>query len=485
MLSLFSSLRKSAGVLALLCAVALVLVGCGAAGQQPPTGDCRPQPAGVVIQPTATVYADPPLTPAAASQTAPQAAAPQVAAPQTAALPYCTPAAPPPTRAATATPVGYGAGTAVNLTLTPEDETVWAAAVGRRATAVVWQDSRGLTVAASLGEGDWRPRSLGAGQEATLRYSPADRLHLAYVRDGRLYYRAAAADRHPADAPETALGYGRRPSLALDGGGWARLLYAGDGGIYVRRQGPTGWSEPAWVGEGERVAALFTAGGRLLAATQAGTTVRLYSQEAGGSGWQLRAVFAAPGTISGSPRLDSDGGWVCLAFGVERPDFQPGGVLGWESVLYAACAADEGRTWPATATAVVRNEAEGRRGGRFQGAPYPLIALAAEPQPVVHLLFVYEEGDPPLHQPGALRYGRPRLATCVLGEPLAAASCSPNPGLRLLPAGAARPTVGLTAAVAADRQRGLLAWDAWQPGETAKEVYAATLRAQTLWRIEP
>lgn len=480
MLSLFSSLRKSAGVLALLCAAALVLVGCGAAGEQPPFGDCRPQPAGVVIQPTATVYADPPLTPAAASQALPA----QPSAPQ-AGLPYYTPAAPPPTGAATATPVGYGAGTVVNLTLTPEDETVWAAAVGRRATAVVWQDSRGLTVAASLGEGDWRPRSLGAGEEATLRYSPADRLHLAYVRDGRLYYRAAAAGRHPADAPETALGYGRRPSLALDSAGWARLLYTADGGIYARRQGANGWSEPVWVGAGERVTAQFTAGGRLLAAAQAGTTIRLYSQEADESGWRLRAVFAAAGTISGPPRLDSDGGWVCLAFGVERPDFQPGGASPWESVVYAACASDDGREWPTTATAVVRNEAAGGRGGRFQGAPYPLIALAAEPAPVVHFLFVYEEGDPPLHQPDALRYGRPRLATCVLGEPLAATSCSPNPGLRLLPERAARPTVGLAAAVGADRRRGLLVWDAWQPGETAKDVYATPLQAQTLWRITP
>jgi len=166
-----------------------------------------------------------------------------------------------------------------------------------------------------------------------------------------------------------------------------------------------------------------------------------------------------------------------------HPFYIEDGVMGvsegWYTV-YAAWSENGGQTW-SEATAVLHNQDGGRRSGKFSGAAYPVIALESEGGPTVNFLVVYEEGDPPPWQPDALRYGRPRLAVCPLGE----TGCSASPGLRLLPNQAVRPATQLAVAVSPERQRGALAWDAWQPGETAKDVYATALRLQALTRETP
>ena len=633
-----------------------------------PGGDCRlPERGGVYIQPTATPYADPLLTPAATVTATPEMTATLTPSPTP--PPYCTPTPTPegqPGAPATPRPLGYGAGEVRNLTLSPDDATLLAAAVGRQTTAVAWRDERGLVVATGAGGSDFHAQAVGAGEQAALAYSLTDRLHLAYVREGVLYYRAADPGQHPGQAAETAVGPGRSPTLLLDGQGWAHLFYLAGSGVYQRVQQAAGWGDPVLLGMGESVDVRFTADGRLLAAVKQGESVRLYSQADSQSDWLEQAAFDAGQTISGPPRLDSAGDWVYVAWITEQPDptgggdwpnFRPeykpaapwanriqagtnaqqyftrfavhsagvyqqvavsggqlslsawgqvwssdgscqppdascnptemglrvgidptgglnpaspqvvwsaaanpvdayqllsvataaagplatvylqsnprqprshndvywdsvslsGGVLvnggfetgfpayggigelkvaagwhpfyiedgvvsvaaGWYTV-YAAWSDDGGHSWTEPA-AVLHNQEGGRRSGKFSGAAQPFIALESEPGPTVNILVVYEEGDPPPQQPEALRYGRPRLAVCALGT----ATCSPSPGLRLLPNQAARPTVHLTVAAAADRRRGLLAWDAWQPGETAKDVYAAALRLQALTKETP
>jgi hypothetical protein len=88
----------------------------------------------------------------------------------------------------------------------------------------------------------------------------------------------------------------------------------------------------------------------------------------------------------------------------------------------------------------------------------------------------YEEGDPPPTQPNALRYGRPRIAICGLGS----TDCTDSPGDRLLPTQATRPVIHLSVGVSPDRQRGLVLWDALQPGEEAKDVYVTSIRPQAM-----
>jgi hypothetical protein len=649
-----------------LCAFGLAA--CDGGAGLPPDGDCRlPERGGVYIQPTATPYADPLLTPA---PTTTVTATPETT-PTTSPTPrpYCTPTPTPagqPGIPATPRPLGYGAGEVRNLTLSPDDATLLAAAVGRQTTAVAWRDERGLLVATGEGGSDFQAQVIGEGEQAVLAYSLTDRLHLVYVRDGQMYYRAADPGQHPAEVPETAVGSGHRPTLALDGQGWAHLLYLAGSGVYQRVQQATGWGEPVLVGLGESVDAHFTADGRLLAAVKQGEWARVYSLADSQSDWLEQAAFHAGETISGPPRLDSDGEWAYLAWITERldptgdgdwPNFRPeykpaapwanriqagtnaqqyftrfavhsagvyqqvdvtggqltltawgqvwssdepcqppdascnptemrlqvgldptgglnpassqvvwsgaanpvdayqplsvstaaagplatvylksnplqprshndvywdsvtlsGGVLvnggfetgfpeyngigelkvaegwhpfyiedgvtgvseGWYTV-YAAWSENGGQTW-SEATVILHNQEGGRRSGKFSGAAYPIIALESEPGPTVNFLVVYEEGDPPPQQPDALRYGRPRLAVCPLGE----TKCSASPGLRLLPNQAARPTVHLAVAVSPERQRGALAWDAWQPGETAKDVYATALRLQALTRETP
>jgi hypothetical protein len=650
----------------ILCALGLAACGGGGAGL-PPDGDCRlPERGGVYIQPTATAYADPLLTPVptATVTTTPETTPTPSPTPR----PYCTPTPPPagqPGVPATPRPLGYGAGEVRNLTLSPDDATLLAAAVGRQTTAVAWRDERGLVVATGEGGSDFQAQIIGAGEQAALAYSLTDRLHLAYVRGGVLYYRAADPGQPLAGVPETAVGPGHSPTLVLDGQGWAHLLYLAGDGVYQRVQGETGWGEPVLVGWGESVDGRFGADGRLLAAVKEGQTARVYSQSAAGEAWTERAAFAVGETISGAPRLDSAGEWVYMAWITEelhpgggdwpnfRPEYQPaapwanriqagtnaqqyftrfaahsagvyqqvavtGGQLTltawgqvwssdgscqppeascnptdmrlqlgidptgglnpaspqvvwsgtanpvdvyqqlavttatagplatvylksnpleprphnnvyWDSVslsggllqnggfdagfpeyggvaelkvaegwhpfyledgvtgaaegrytVYAAWSSDGGEQWGG-ATAVLHNQDGGRRSGRFSGTAQPFIALESEPEPTVNFFVIYEEGDPPPWQPDALRYGRPRLAVCSLGG----TGCSASPGLRLLPNQAARPTTQLAMAVGPERRRGALAWDAWQPGERAKDVYATALRLQALTKETP
>jgi hypothetical protein len=651
---------------ALYPAVLLLLSACAGSDINLPTGDCRLPEAGVLyIQPTATAYADPVLTPTAAPPvTLTPTTTPTVTITPTATpLPYCTPT-PTPAGQGYATPTpfmrGRGAGEVRNLTLSPDDATIETAAAGRHNAAVAWREGLLLVVATSDGGSDFQARPLGPGEQAALVFSRTDRLHLVYVHDGRMHYRAAAAGIHPAIAPETLIGPGSRPSLALDNRGWAHLLYIDGGMARHRAQQPDGWSLPTVVAPGETVTAAFTSDGALVAAVKQGDTVRIYRRDNQDASWSERATIQTGDTVTGVPQLDSDGDWLYLAFVTEqldpnggdwpnfRPEYKPaapwqnrihsganaqqyftrfavhsagvyqqvavsgnlltltawgqiwstdepctpsdsscnptemrlqvgidptGGLnpagpqvvwsapanpvdayqsfsvsavaqgplatvylksnpleprshndVYWDSVtlaggdlvnggfetgfpeyngigelkvadgwhpfysedgvggvadgrytVQAAWSADGGLSWSESLT-VAQNSQGGQRSGKFSGNAYPIIAQGSRPAPSVSFIVLYEEGDPPPWQPNALRYGRPRLVVCELGTD----SCSGGTGARLLPNQAVRPTVNLAVAVSPDRQRGLLTWDAWQPGETAKDVYATSLRPQAM-----
>jgi len=162
-----------------------------------------------------------------------------------------------------------------------------------------------------------------------------------------------------------------------------------------------------------------------------------------------------------------------------HPFYVEDGVMGTSEGRYivrGAWSSDSGQTW-SDHFKVVRNAHNGNgQTGKFSGNAYPVIALDSQPEPTVTFFMNYEEGDPPPTQPDALRYGRPRIAICELGS----RDCTGSPGERLLPAQATRPVIHLSVGVSPDRQRGLVLWDALQPGEEAKDVYVTSIRPQAM-----
>jgi hypothetical protein len=626
----------------------------------PPLEPCRmPEGGRLYFQPTATSFVEPVLTPTLPLTTT----ATPTPTPEPTLLPYCTPTPTPAgTFEPTAAPISYGrgAGDARNLTLDMGDAVLEAAAAGRYVSAVVWQEEGQLVVATTDGGSDFDSQPIGSGEQATVAYSLADRLHLAYVRDGSLYYRAADAGLHPAGSPEELIGPGSRPHLVVGPDGWAHLLYMDGDVVRYRFQGAGGWSTAQTIAAGETVSAAFSGDSVLLAAVRQGDTISIHSQNTAG-GWTERASFQPGTTVLGTPHLDASGDWAYVAFVTEelipydgdwpnyRPEYKPaapwanrihsgsnaqqyftrfavhdaglyqqvevaGGLLTltawgqvwstddpcnppdascnptemrlqvgldptgglnpagdsvvwsapanpvdqympltvsaaasgplatvflksnpveprshndvyWDSVivaggelingdfeatfpeyngigelkvaegwhpfyiedgvmgiptghyiLHAAWSNGGGQNW-SEPFEVIRNSDGGQeQAGAFRGDAYPLIALDGAPEPSVSFLVVYQEGDPPPNQPGALRYGRVRLAICLLGS----TDCTESPGRLLLPAQTFRPTIHLVAAVSPDRQRGLVAWDALQPGEAAKDVYATSIRPQEM-----
>lgn len=650
------------------CLTTLFLAACN--GEMPmPIGDCRPPEGGLLyIQPTSTPLADPELTPtptpdAQATSTATPTPT-TTATPTSTPLPYCTPT---PTPAGsshpTATPFsrGRGAGDVRNLTLNLADDAVEAVAAGRYLSAVAWREGLQLAIALTGGGSDFDSRLLGVGEQVTMAFSLTDRLHVAYTNNGLLYYRAAEAGTHPADAPDEIIGTGGQPDLAIDADGWAHLFFVVNGTVQQRTQGPAGWSQSETIAPGDTTAATFTEDGSLVVVVKQGNLTHIYRQDTPGASWSPQSTFDTGHTVIGAPQIDADGQWVYIAFVSERldpysgdwPNFRPeykpaapwanrvhsganaqqyftrfavhnagvyqqvqvtGNLLSltawgqvwssdepceplnascnptdmrlqigldpsgglnpagssvvwsppinpvdtylpmsvsaaaqgslatvylksnpqqprshndvyWDSVnlagglllngdfelgfpeysgiaelkvaerwhpfyredgivgvsdgryiVHAAWSNDSGLTWSDSFDVIQNEDAGSNQTGRFTGNAYPIIALGNELAPTVSFLVVYEEGDPPPTQPAAWRYGRPRLATCDLGGVV----CTDSPGERLLSAQATRPTSRLVVGVSPDRQRGILAWDAWQPGATARDVYATSIQPQAL-----
>jgi hypothetical protein len=557
---------------------------------------------------------------------------------------------------------GRGAGDVRNLTLDIGDASIETSAAGRYVSAVAWREGTELIVATTEGGSDLNSRSVGNGQQATMAYSLTDRLHLAYVSGGAIYYRATDSGAHPADAPVTRVGLGSRPFLIVGDDGWAHLLYVESGVVRHRVQGPDGWSVLETIASGSSVTAAFTYDGALVAVVKHADRVRIYRQDLPSAPWSERASYVPGDNILGTPQIDADGDWVYIAFITERlapysgewPNFRPeykpaapwanrihaganaqqyftrfavhdagvyqqvlvtGGFLtltargqAWSSdescgppldascnptdmrmqigidptgglnpaagsvvwsppanpidsyapmsvsspaqgplatvylksnpvqprshndiywdnvtltggdlvngdfelsfpqyngvaelkvaedwhpfyvedgvmgtsegrtIVRGAWSSDGGRSW-SEHFEVVRNAHRGNgQSGKFSSDAYPVIALENEPDPAVVFFMNYEEGDPPPTQPDALRYGRPRIAICELGS----TDCTGSPGELLLPSQATRPVIHLSVGVSPDRQRGLVLWDALQPGEEAKDVYVTSIRPQAM-----
>ena len=315
------------------CFVALGITSC-ANSSVPPLSTCRFPESGVLyLHPTSTALAHPDLTPTATLDPS-EVVTPTATATTANMLPYCTPT-PDVFEGGGTTPVpivfGRGAGDVRNLTLDVGDASIETTAVGRYVSAVAWREGAELIIATTEGGSDLHSRSIGAGQQVAMVYSLTDRLHLAYVLNGAIQYRAADSGTHPADAAATQIGTGTHPFLAIDNDGWAHVLYIEGGAVHHRVQGSDGWSAPETIAPGSKVTATFAADGGLVAVLKYKDLVRVYRQDSLGAAWTEKAAFAPDDNIMGTPQVDADGNWVYIAFITERllpysgdwPNFRP------------------------------------------------------------------------------------------------------------------------------------------------------------------
>jgi hypothetical protein len=205
------------------CLLPALLAACNAP-TEPPLPGCESN--GILILPTATRPRDPALF------------SPPEQPPGDDAAEYCP--TPIPAEADPAEyPTGFVTTEIANLSLHVADQELAGAAVGREWVAVAWITDGQIDVALSRGGNQFQVRRVDAGQSVSLAFSPANRLHMAYEQDGRVYYRAADQGTHPADvAPllvESVLHpitNARTPQVVVDELNWAHVLYEQDGGIY-------------------------------------------------------------------------------------------------------------------------------------------------------------------------------------------------------------------------------------------------------------
>jgi hypothetical protein len=78
-----------------------------------------------------------------------------------------------------------------------------------------------------------------SGSSVSLAFSRANRLHMAYEQDGRIFYRAADEGLHPADVDAFIvenvtypISNGRSPQVVVDEMNWAHVIYEQNGSIY-------------------------------------------------------------------------------------------------------------------------------------------------------------------------------------------------------------------------------------------------------------
>ncbi|MBK8989843.1 MAG: hypothetical protein IPM39_27910 [Chloroflexi bacterium] len=126
-----------------------------------------------------------------------------------------------------------------NLSLDIANQDLAATAVGDDMLAAAWLSDGDVYVALARGGNHFQVRRVDSGGSVSLAFSRANRLHVTYVQDGRILYRAADQGTHPADvAPlvvEDALHpvvNGRTPQVVVDELNWAHVLYEQDGSIF-------------------------------------------------------------------------------------------------------------------------------------------------------------------------------------------------------------------------------------------------------------
>ncbi|HRQ42338.1 MAG TPA: hypothetical protein PLD25_30855 [Chloroflexota bacterium] len=327
--------------------VVLLLAACNSPGEPPPPG-CASNGMGIV--PTATRQTDPDLF---------SPPTPPDGGDDTAACPTLIPVDMVPAEI----PAQFVATEVVNLTLDVANQDLAATAVGDDMLAVAWlSESDGITdvyVALSRGGNHFQVRSLDSGRSVSLAFSRANRLHVVYEQDGRIFYRAADQGTHPADVEPIFVAYGRTPQVIVDERNWAHVLYEQDGSIFKAKHlsgdawltqfvtnGAIVGVQPFYNDQGGNVFGVPADDywfGLFLAVAQ-DNQIRLLRYLSWFNLWQQTAVFTLPfdETLSdGRVGLDylavsAEEAWVYAAWVTKRPYLEPPTPLYVQPIFEAA-----------------------------------------------------------------------------------------------------------------------------------------------------
>lgn len=241
-------------------------------------------------------------------------------------------------------PEAFVATEVVNLSLDIDNQNLAAAAVGDDMVAAAWLAGEDIFVALSRGGRHFQVRRIDRGQSVSLAFSRANRLHVVYAQDGRIYYRAADQGTHPADVTPIFVAEGTGPQVVVDELSWAHVLYEQDGRIFKNKH----LSGNAWLTQfvthgtnltvlpfyNERELTLWgiPAGsywfGLFMAATAEGE-VRIFRYLSWFNVWELRGVFPVPAgeTLTGPVGLDFQAGpddtWAVATWVTHRPPPAP------------------------------------------------------------------------------------------------------------------------------------------------------------------
>jgi len=126
-----------------------------------------------------------------------------------------------------------------NLSLDSGNQELAATAVGDDMMAVAWINEGNIYVALARGGSHFQVRRVDNGNSVSLAFSSANRLHMAYERNGEIYYRVADQGTHPVDTPMMVvedpmmpITNSRHPRVVVDELNWAHILYEQAGSIY-------------------------------------------------------------------------------------------------------------------------------------------------------------------------------------------------------------------------------------------------------------
>jgi len=227
-----------------------------------------------------------------------------------------------------------------NLSLDSGDQELTATAVGDDMMAVAWITNGDIYVALSRGGGHFQVRRVDSGNSVSLAFSSANRLHMAYERNGEIYYRVADQGTHPADSKFlSTAGPGTNPQIALDARQWAHIIYESGGNIqhafhqyafYWQIETVGAGSQPAVINgqsrfgtppAGSRDFAVTYLSGNSVQVRVYGTTLLLEP------GWLSISSIPTSEAISGSARLDGrvidNQFWMVATWLNKRPFPQP------------------------------------------------------------------------------------------------------------------------------------------------------------------
>ncbi len=197
----------------------------------------------LVVAVVACSPATPPPPPDCGGVVVPVATRPMQADPDLLGVPTPTPPAggepglcptllPEPTATPETYPTGFTGADLVNVTLDIPRQDIRDAATGDDMIAIGWIEDEQVYVALSRGGKYLQVRAIDQGQDVSLAFSRANRLHVAYEKDGDIYYRAADQGIHPAFSPSIYVDAGIYPNVVVDQANWAHVLYEQSGSIF-------------------------------------------------------------------------------------------------------------------------------------------------------------------------------------------------------------------------------------------------------------